>query len=162
MADPKIVRAVYDPDVPLAQRDMALEGRFAFLRFPMGVRITSVVDETSRFSGQSVRRWGWGYTTLEGHLEQGHMDWEIWKWLDSGDVEFRIHAFSRRGRIDNPIIRLGFALFGTWMQERFYDGALHRMRELVAEATGRRSVRAACHSHVDRSRLGEFMGRDAA
>lgn len=162
MADPGIVRAVYDPATPLAQRDMALEGRFAFLRFPMGVRITNVIDDTSRLDGQAVRRWGWGYTTLEGHLEQGHMDWEIWKWLDSGDVEFRIHAFSRRGQIDNPVVRLGFAMFGTWMQERFYDAALSRMRAQVTASTGRRSVRASCHTHVDRSRLGAVMGRDAA
>jgi uncharacterized protein (UPF0548 family) len=137
MADPAIIRAAFDPEVPLAQRDMALEGRFLFLRFPMGVRITHVVDDTIRVDGHQVRRWGWGYSTLEGHLEQGRMDWEVWKWLDTGQVEFRIHSFSRQGDIRNPVVRLGFALFGSWTQERFYRKVRERMDVLVAAEVGR-------------------------
>lgn len=37
-ADPRLVRAVYDPTVPLEGRDMLLVGHFYGLRFPMGVR----------------------------------------------------------------------------------------------------------------------------
>lgn len=158
MADPGIIRAVYDPGAPLLGRTMALEGRFTFLRFPMGVRVTDVVDDVTEVDGRRVARWGWGYSTLEGHLEQGRMDWEVWKWLDAGDVEFRIHAFSKRGRIDNPIIRLGFAVFGRWMQERFYDAVQARMRHLVERRTGRTTKRAYCHTATERPLLGELMG----
>lgn len=158
MADPRIIRAVYDPTEPLHGRTMALEGRFTFLRFPMGVRITHVVDDVIEVDGRRVARWGWGYSTLEGHLEQGRMDWEVWKWLDTGDVEFRIHAFSKRGRIENPIIRLGFALFGRFMQERFYDAVQRRMRVIVERRTGRTTMRATCHTSGERPVLGTLMG----
>lgn len=158
MADPSIVRAAYDPSVPLLHRDMALEGRFSVLRFPMGVRVTDVVDDTTTIEGRPVRRWGWGYSTLDQHLEQGRMDWEVWKWLDSGAVEFRIHAFSRRGPIRNPVVALGFALFGPRTQERFYAAAGHRMRRLVEERTGRETTSTTCHTAVERPLLGAAMG----
>lgn len=158
MADPRIIRAAFDADVPLDQRDMALEGRFLFLRFPMGVRITHVVDDTIRVDGRRVRRWGWGYSTLEGHLEQGRMDWEVWKWVADGSVEFRIHAFSRRGHIRNPIVRLGFALFGEATQERFYHSVLDRMRRLVESRVGRTTDRQSCHTAAERPLLGDLMG----
>lgn len=158
MADPSIVRAAFDGDVPLDQRDMALEGRFLFLRFPMGVRITHVVDDMIRVDGRRVRRWGWGYSTLEGHLEQGRMDWEVWKWLAEGTVEFRIHALSRRGPIRNRVVRLGFALFGERTQERFYDSVLARMRALVEDRTGRVTDRPSCHTAAERPVLGSLMG----
>ena len=158
MADPRIIRAVFDTDVPLHQRDMALEGRFLFLRFPMGVRITHVVDDTIRVDGRRVRRWGWGYSTLEGHLEQGRMDWEVWKWVADGNVEFRIHAFSRRGPIRNPFVRLGFALFGEATQERFYHSVLDRMQRLVEARVGRTTDQRSCHTAAERPVLGDLMG----
>lgn len=162
MADPAIIRAAYDATEPLQGRTMALEGRFAVLRFPMGVRVTDVVDDVIDVDGQPVARWGWGYSTLEGHLEQGRMDWEVWKWLEDGTVEFRIHAFSRRGRIDNPVVRLGFAVFGRFMQERFYDAVQQRMRSLVEQRTGLATERRACHTAAERPVLGARMGRRAA
>ena len=54
--------------------------------------------------------WGWNYRTLDGHVEMGQMDWEVWKWLETGAVEFRVHAVSRAAPIPNPIVRLGFHL----------------------------------------------------
>jgi uncharacterized protein (UPF0548 family) len=98
-ADPSIVRAVYAPDSPLEGRDMLLEVRFLGLRFRVGVRVAGVVDETSEADGRTARVWGWSYRTLQGHLEMGQMDYEVWKWLDSGDVQFRIHVVSRPARI---------------------------------------------------------------
>ena len=38
---------------------------------------------------------GFEIPTLEGHIEMGRMDYEVWKWLDDGAVEFRLHAVSR-------------------------------------------------------------------
>jgi uncharacterized protein (UPF0548 family) len=79
-----------------------------------------------------VRRWGWNYRTLQGHLEMGHMDYEVRKLLDSGEVEFRIHAVSRPAHIPNPVIRLGFRLFGRRVQRRFARHACQRMARLTA------------------------------
>ncbi|MDQ3611726.1 MAG: DUF1990 domain-containing protein, partial [Actinomycetota bacterium] len=132
-ADPRIVRAVYDPDSPLEHRDMLLEARFYGLRFRIGVRVVAVVDEERQADGRRVRVWGWGYRTLQGHLEAGQMDYEVWKWLDTGDVEFRMRRFARTSRIGHPIVRLGWAVFGRWMQVRFARRACRRMVELVSE-----------------------------
>jgi uncharacterized protein (UPF0548 family) len=139
-ADPRIVRAVYHPGDPLEGRDMLLEVRFWGLRFRFGVRVGGVIDELRRVRGRKVRVWGWSYATLQGHLETGQMDYEVWKWLDTGAVEFRIHVVSRASRIGNPIIRLGFRLFGRREQIRFAKRACARMACLVS---GERRVRAA-------------------
>ena len=56
------------------------------------------------------------------------MDWEVWKWLDDGHVEFRVHAVSRPARIPNPIIRLGFHLLRGREREAFLDSTKQRMR----------------------------------
>jgi hypothetical protein len=84
--------------------------------------------------GRHVRVWGWNYRTLEGHLEMGQIDFEVWKWLDSGDVEFRIRAFSRRAAIANPVVRVGFRVFGRREQLRFARNACARMARLTEAA----------------------------
>jgi uncharacterized protein (UPF0548 family) len=131
-ADPAIVRAVYADDSPFETRDMLLEGRFWGLRFHFGVRVGGLVDKELAADGRPLRRWGWNYRTLQGHLEMGQMDYEVRKWLDSGEVEFRIHAFSRPAHIPNPVIRLGFRLFGRRVQRRFARHACQRMARLTA------------------------------
>jgi uncharacterized protein (UPF0548 family) len=131
-ADPGIVRAVYHPEQPLAGREMLLVIRFLGLRFRVGVRVAAVRDETCDVDSRRVRIWGWSYRTLQGHLEMGQMDYEVWKWLDTGRVEFRIHAYSRRARIRNPAVRLGFRLFGRREQVRFARHACARMAQLTA------------------------------
>ncbi len=78
--------------------------------------------------------WGWAYRTLRGHIEQGQMDWQVWKWLESGDVEFRIHAYSRRAPDPNVVIRLGFALLGRREQLAFYRSTMQRMVRLTEAA----------------------------
>lgn len=133
-ADPAIVRAVYDADQPLQERTMLLEANFHGLRFRLGVRSGGVHDDTRDVDGRQVRVWGWNYRTLKGHLEMGQIDYEVWKWLDSGDVEFRISAFSRPAGIPNPVVRLGFRLFGRREQVKFAHHACERMAELTAAA----------------------------
>jgi uncharacterized protein (UPF0548 family) len=135
-ADPRIVRAIYAPDSPLEGRDMLLEVRFWGLRFHFGVRATGVVDEVQEHEGRSVRVWGWSYRTLQGHLEMGQMDYAVWKWLDDGSVEFRIHVVSRPARIPNRLIRLGFRLFGRGQQVRFARRACQRMAEALRAPSG--------------------------
>ncbi len=131
-ADPSIVRALYRPDAPLEGRNMLLEARFHGLRFYLGVRVVAMLDEMRAEDGRRARVWGWSYATLEGHLEMGQMDYEVRKWLDSGAVEFRIHAVSRVAPITNPLVRLGFRLFGRSQQTRFARLACARMARLTA------------------------------
>jgi uncharacterized protein (UPF0548 family) len=131
-ADPAIVRAVYAEDSPFETRDMLLEGRFHGLRFHFGVRVGGLVDDETAVDGRQVRRWGWSYRTLQGHLEMGQMDYQVRKWLDSGEVVFRIHAFSRPAHIPNPVIRIGFRVFGRRIQRRFARHACQRMARLTA------------------------------
>ena len=131
-ADPSIVRAVYYPDRPLEERDMLLEVRFYGLRFRFGVRVGGVVDDTREIDGRKVQVWGWNYRTLQGHLEMGQMDYEVWKWLDTGEVEFHTCRFSRRARAGNPVVRLGVRVFGRRQQEKFARHACDRMARLTA------------------------------
>jgi len=133
-ADPSIVRAVYHPDGPLDGRDMLLEARFYGLRFRFGVRVGGVVDEQREVDGRPVQVWGWHYRTLQGHLEMGQMDFEVWKWLDTGDVQFRTCRFSRHSRAGHPVVRLGVRLFGRGQQVRFARSACQRMARLTAAA----------------------------
>lgn len=129
--DPKIVRAVYHHDDELLGRNMLLEGRFFGLRFYFGVRVSSVVDEIRGGAGTAERVWGWSYQTLEGHLEQGRLSYEVIKHLASGEVTFRVSGYSRPAPIPNPLIRWGFRLFGRWTQRRFYRTVQQRLRALV-------------------------------
>ena len=133
-ADPRIVRAVYYPDRPLEERDMLLEARFYGLRFRFGVRVGGVVDETRTVDGREVRIWGWNYRTLQGHLEMGQMDYEVWKWLETGRVEFHTCRFSRHASVGNPIVRLGVWVFGRRQQVKFAEHACDRMARLTRAA----------------------------
>jgi uncharacterized protein (UPF0548 family) len=131
VADPGKVRAVFDRDAPLEGRDMLLEIRFLLLRFHVGVRVGGPYDETRLVDGRRARVFGWSYRTLEGHFEMGEMNYQIWKWLDDGNVEFRLHAYSRAAT-DRPLwVRLGFRLVGRRQQLAYYRSACRRMRRLT-------------------------------
>ncbi len=130
-AEPGILRGLFRCDSELLGRDMLLEGRFYGLRFYMGVRVAALIDETPPDALRGRRVWGWCYDTLQGHLEEGRLTYEVVKQLDTGDVEFVISGFSRRAAITNPVIRLGFQLFGRWTQVRFYRRSSQRMHDLV-------------------------------
>ena len=140
VADPSIVRAFYDEREALEGRTMLLELRLWRLRFPVGVRVGAVYDEEREVDGRPARVSGWSYRTLEGHLEIGEMAWEVWKWQDSGAVEFHIHAFSRSAPTDSLLVRLGFRLVARREQLRFYRHACARMASLTAEAFARRPM----------------------
>lgn len=151
-ADPERVRAVYDPAHELADRNMLLQVRFGPLRFLLGCRVGAITDEIRSVDGRPVRIWGWSYATLEGHLERGRMDYAVWKFLDDGAVEFRIHVVTRRARAGNPIVRLGFRLFGRREQQRFARRSCERMGELVERelARARRQHSAPAHARSAR------------
>ena len=136
-ADPAIVRAVFDPVSTLANRNMLLQVRFGPLRFFLGCRVGAIVDETRTVDGREVRIWGWSYGTLAGHFERGQMDFAVWKWLDAGSVEFRIHVVSRRADGGNPLVRLGVRVVGRREQVRFARRACERMQQLVKRERAR-------------------------
>jgi uncharacterized protein (UPF0548 family) len=134
LTDGRIVRAAYRPADDLLGRDMLLEGRFWWLRFYLGVRVTRVTDETRPGPRGAERAWGWSYQTLQGHLEQGRLSYEVIKNLDSGQVSFAVFGYSRAAPMRSPVIRLGFALFGRRTQRRFYRSVQRRVRALVRAA----------------------------
>ena len=135
-ADDRILRAVYQGDADLLGRNMLLEGRFYGLRFYFGVRVTGVFDETRDTERGQERVWGWCYETLQGHLEQGRISFEVIKNLTTGQVAFAVTGYSRQARIRRPVVRLGFRVFGRWMQTRYYEAIQRRLYQLV-QAAGR-------------------------
>jgi uncharacterized protein (UPF0548 family) len=131
VADPSIVRAHYDRDAPLEGRDMLLELRFLIFRTFGGCRVGRITDERRTVDGRPVQVWGWPYQTLEGHIEQGEMSWEVWKWLDTGEVQFRVHSYSRMMRSGNPFTLVGVRLFAQRERRRYLTTACRRIRELT-------------------------------
>jgi uncharacterized protein (UPF0548 family) len=138
VADPRMVQAHYDRDAPLEGRDMLLELRFLVFRTFGGCRVGRIIDEQRTVDTRPVRVWGWPYQTLEGHIEQGEMSWEVWKWLDTGEVQFRVHSYSRMVGAKNPFTLVGVRLFGQRERRRYLTSACRRMRALTIEALGGR------------------------
>ncbi len=131
LADPGVVTSTHDEAAPLPGRDMLLRISFRGLVLWSGVRIGESYEETRDVEGQQVRVFGWSYDTLEGHFEEGRMHYELWKWLDSGMVEFRLRAVSRPARNGPLLPRLGFRLVGRSHQLRFYRQICRRVRRLT-------------------------------
>lgn len=131
LADPGVVTAVYDSTHPLPGHDLLLRIRFAGLRLRVGVRIGDVYEETRNLGGRQARVFGWSYRTLEGHFEQGEMHYELWKWLDTGDVEFHLRAISRPATRGPFLTRTGFRIFGRTQQLRFHRQVCRRTRRLT-------------------------------
>jgi hypothetical protein len=120
----------------------------------VGVRVGDVYEQTREVDGRRVRVWGWNYRTLEGHVEIGQMEWEVWKWLDDGRVEFRVHAVSRAARIPNPIVRLGFHLLRGRERRAFLESTKRRMRTFtelaLADENPERAIRGAAAAAIAR------------
>jgi Domain of unknown function (DUF1990) len=132
-ADPSIVEGVFDRAEPLETRTMLLILHFRSLRIHVGVRVAEVYDERRELDGRTGRVFGWNYRTLQGHVEKGQMDWQVWKFPDSGDVLFRISSFSRPAGGRNLLVRIGFRLFGRREQLRFLALTAARMARLTEE-----------------------------
>jgi len=143
-ADPSIVHAFYDPETPLLGRNMLLKLQaFGIAHLYVGVRVNGVYEETRTCPEGKACIWGWSYQTLQGHVEMGQMHWEVWKWLEDGRVEFRVHALSREAPIRNPIVRLGFRLFRGHERSEFLESTKRRMRAFTELALSRE------HDHGD-------------
>ncbi|MDX1665350.1 MAG: DUF1990 family protein [Candidatus Promineifilaceae bacterium] len=148
--DPDIVSGFFAPDDPLGDRVLLLEARWLFLTFQFGTRVGDLIDEVRQTEAGPARVWGYSYRTLEEHIEMGEMTFEVWKFLESGRVEFRIHAYSRAAASANPILRLGFRIFGRPLQKRYARRALERMQQLVVERLA--AGRAGAKDETGRSR----------
>jgi uncharacterized protein (UPF0548 family) len=159
-AEPRILRGLYRRDDPLLGRNMLMEGKFAGLRFDMGVRVTSVIDRVEG-SGEGTRRvWGWGYQTLQGHLEEGELRYKVRKQLTTGAVDFLITGYSRRAKIPNPLVRAGFMAFGRVTQQRFYWASARRLHRLLrAELRGAPPVPAETHPDDEGIVIAPSLGR---
>jgi hypothetical protein len=96
-----------------------------------------VYEEDRELDGRRGRLFGWNYRTLQGHVEKGQMDWQIWKFPDDGGVLFRIRSYSRPAGDGNLVLRLGFRLVGRREQLRFLTFASERMARLTEERMGR-------------------------
>ncbi len=145
-ADPSIVRAYYDPDVPLGQRNMLLKLQaLGLVHLYVGVRVGEVYEQIREIGPRRACVWGWNYGTLEGHVERGQMDWEVWKWLDDGTVEFRVHAIACVAHIPNPFVRLGFRLLRGHERQTFLQSTKRRMRTFTELALDRADPDSALH-----------------
>jgi uncharacterized protein (UPF0548 family) len=132
-ADPSLVEAHYDSTVPLGQREMLLILHALGARIYAGVRVGCAGTEERTDDGRQAHVDFWNYQTLEGHVEAGQRDFEVWKWRDTGEVEFRTHAISRPAETTSPVVKLGFRLLGRHKQVEFGRRACNRMA-LLTEA----------------------------
>jgi hypothetical protein len=138
--DPRLVHAYFDPHEAFEHRTMLLDIRFWGLRIYSGVRIGGIDEGTRTENGRSARVFAWNYRTLVGHFEKGQIDYEVWKWLDTGEVEFRIDAVSRAARGSHPLVDVGFRIFGRGRQRKFARNACERMARLTRRAFDRVEV----------------------
>jgi uncharacterized protein (UPF0548 family) len=125
---PELLRAAYRPG-PLVGRDILLIGRTGPVCVLMGVRVTSLVDE----SDAAHRTWGWAYRTLEGHLQRGEVRYRVTKDLGSGEVAFAADVAWRPAPELGPALRLAWTLLGRRRQQRFYPRLGECLRERVRE-----------------------------
>ena len=132
--DPRLVHAYFDPREAFEHRTLLLDIRFWGLRIYSGVRIGGVDEGTRTEDGRRARVSAWNYRTLAGHFERGQIDYEVWKWLDTGEVEFRIDAVSQAAPGSHPLVDVGFRIFGRGRQRRFARNACERMARLTREA----------------------------
>jgi uncharacterized protein (UPF0548 family) len=132
--DPRLITGLFAPDGPVTGRPMLLRARFLGLTFWFGVRVGDEIDETVETADGPARDWGYGYATLPGHFERGEITFRVRKTLRTGAVTFHIDAVSQQDRISNPFYRVGFAIFGRRLQQRFSRTAVARMQLLTAEA----------------------------
>ncbi len=131
---PSLITGIFVAETPLGERVMLLRAQFLYIfRFFFGVRISRVIDEVRQTDQGDLHVWGYSYQTLEGHWEMGEITFEIQKLAETGTLNFHIEAYSKSGRIPNPLYRFGFWLFGRHLQVYFAKQSLRRMQRFVGE-----------------------------
>lgn len=132
-SDPSLVEGIFDSSVPLEQRELLLVLHVLGARVYAGVRVGDAGEETRTEEGAEARVSFWNYRTLEGHVEAGQRDFEVWKWPADGRVEFRTHSISRPAE-SSVVVRSGFRLLGRHKQVEFGRRACARMAFLTEAA----------------------------
>ena len=130
---PRLITGIFYPDRPIEERVMLLRARFIGITFYFGARIGGVIDEIRETEDGNIHIWGYNYQTLEGHFEQGQIDFEVHKNERTGAVKFHIAAYSRVGHIPNIFYRIGFKIFGRPLQKYFAYESIRRIQRLVKE-----------------------------
>ncbi len=129
--NPRLIRAVFDPQQALSGRNMLMFAHFAGFEFTFGVRVTSVVDEMRKSTNnEDMQVWGYSYRTLKGHFEVGEIKFIVDKNLATGEISFEIDAYSRPDRIPNLFYRVGFRIFGRPLQKYFAKTSIQRLRKI--------------------------------
>ena len=142
-SDPAIVEAHFSPGVPLEGRRMLLELKVPLLRYLCGVVVSEVLDTHE----DGLRRFGFRYDTLEGHIERGS-EWFLLEQDRDGEVlRLRIEATWRRGDFPNWWSRLGFDLVGRRYQRRWHQRAHERMAAMVRGTAPAAPVRGRRLAH---------------
>ncbi len=164
--DPGLITGIFVPDDPLDERIMILRARFLIFTFLFGVKIVDVREEVREIDKRGAARvWGYSYQTLKGHFERGEIRFEILKFIDSGEVEFRVHAYSHSAEIENVLYKIGFWVFGRRLQRRFARTSLSRMQQLViarqAEQVGAALAETAPEAIPDPAASVESISTDA-
>ncbi len=132
--DPKLIRAVFDPELQLPGRNMLMLAYFGGFSFTFGVRVTSVIDEIqTNKGGEKVQVWGYSYRTLKGHFEIGEIQFQVSKNHLTGEVRFDISSYSKPDRIPKFFYRVGFKLFGRKLQKHFAHSSIHRL-QVISQA----------------------------
>jgi hypothetical protein len=131
--DPKLIVGIFEDGAPHADQHFLLKGRFLGMTWWFGAKVSQMIDEVHGEGDSAARVWGWGYHTLQGHFEMGEITFTVWKFLHTGRVEFHIDRYSKPATIANPFYRIGFALFGRSLQDRFTRTAFERMGRMVTD-----------------------------
>ena len=130
--DPRLISAVFDPARELRGRDMLMRAHFVGFTFVFGVRVTEVIDEVKTDSnGRRTQVWGYSYRTLKGHFEIGEIRFVVTKDFETGAVVFDIDSYSKPDRIPNFFFRVGFKVFGRWLQRYFASSSMARLRAVA-------------------------------
>jgi len=125
----------------------------------VGVRVSEVYDGERELNAARAHVFGWAYRTLEGHFEQGEMHYQVWKWLNTGNVEFRLHAVSKTADTGPKILRIGFRIIGRLNQLRFYRQVCRRISRLThAELETQRAAMANVTATEVTRRAGPLLG----
>lgn len=126
--DRSLIQGYWSPSSTLDGRDILLRitpfRRVPFFRFEFGGRVHTVISEQQG----DEELWGWGYRTLEGHFEMGHITFVVAKNIVTGRVFFRMESITHLGHINNIFYRIGAKFMARKLQLRF---AYHAMQTIA-------------------------------
>lgn len=121
-SDPSIVRAHFDPTVPLLGRPMLLELKALGFRYLCPAVVSSVRQDAQAF--------GFAYETVEGHIVRGSERFLLSR-SEDGELRVRIEARWQRGDLPNWWSNGGFRLLSGYYQRKWHLRAHARLAWLA-------------------------------